>query len=95
MTNFRALLSDLRRPRLLIRAARHGLQDYRRERDLRRLVGTSLTPQSTVLTLIDQESRLEETRLRGDGTYSVAHHVEVLIALMAEVRLASREAGLA
>ena len=32
MTDIRALLSDLRRPRLLIRAARFGLGDYRRDR---------------------------------------------------------------
>ncbi len=37
MTDFRLLLAELRRPRLLIRAARYGMQDYRRERDLKRL----------------------------------------------------------
>ena len=34
MTDFAAILANLRRPRLLIRAARFGLQDYRRDRDL-------------------------------------------------------------
>ncbi len=32
-----AVLSRLRRPKLLIRAARFGLADYNRERDLRRV----------------------------------------------------------
>jgi hypothetical protein len=33
MTDFSTILKDLRRPRLLIRAARHGLSDYRRDRE--------------------------------------------------------------
>ncbi len=37
MTDFRAILATLRRPRLLIRAARLGMEDYRRDRDLGRL----------------------------------------------------------
>ena len=37
MTDFRIILANLRRPRLLIRAARFGLEDYRRDRDLSRL----------------------------------------------------------
>ena len=40
MTDLRSLLASLQRPRLLIRAARHGLVDYRRDRDLRRLIGS-------------------------------------------------------
>ncbi|MFT4151183.1 MAG: DUF6477 family protein [Paracoccaceae bacterium] len=87
MTDFRALLSDLRRPGLLIRAARFGMSDYRRERDLKRLVALPMTAERTVSHLLDEEERLEETRLRGDAGYSVSHHIEVLIALMAEVRL--------
>ncbi len=36
MTDFRALLETLKRPRMLIRAARCGVLDYRRDRDLKR-----------------------------------------------------------
>ena len=36
MTDFRTLLADLRRPALLLRAARLGLEDFQRDRDLRR-----------------------------------------------------------
>ncbi|MCE6952797.1 DUF6477 family protein [Cereibacter sphaeroides] len=86
MTDFRSLLAEIRRPRLLMRAARLGLADYRRERDLRRLVGEQrLEP--AVAALITEERQLEDRRLAGDATYSVAHHVEVLIALIAEARL--------
>ena len=90
MTDFRALLNELRRPRLLIRAARFGLEDYSRERDLKRLVPTPLSPSRTVPQLLAAEERLEETRRTGDATYSVARHIDVLIALMAEVRLLPR-----
>ncbi len=90
MTDFRALLNELRRPRLLIRAARLGLDDYRRERDLKRLVPNPLTANRTVPHLLAVEEQLEETRRAGDAAYSVARHVDVLIALMAEVRLLPR-----
>lgn len=92
MTDVRTLLTDLRRPRLLIRAARFGLADYRRERDLKRLVdGTR--PEQTVPRLLSEEERMEAERLAGLASYSIARHVELLIALMAEVRLMPHSAG--
>jgi hypothetical protein len=91
MTDFRALLADLRRPKLLIRAARHGQSDYRRDRDLKRLLnGQQPAPDRSVPRLLNEEERLEETRKSGDAAYSIARHIEVLIALMAEVRLLPR-----
>ena len=90
MTDFRALLATLRRPRLLIRAAHCGLVDYKRDRDLRRLACSSISPDRVVPRLLAEEERLEETRRTGEAGYCVAHHIEVLIALMAEVRLLPR-----
>lgn len=92
MTDFRTLLADLRRPRLLLRAARFGLTDYRRERDLRRLIGAPVSPEATVVQLLNEEGRLEENRKRGDAGYSIARHIEVLIALLAESQLVIRNA---
>ena len=80
MTDFRDLLKNLRRPRLLVQAARLGMADYRRERDLRRIAGTPAAPDHA-------QAALEQTRRAGDAGYDIARHVEVLIALMAEVRL--------
>jgi hypothetical protein len=91
MSDFRTILANLRRPRLLMNAARFGLGDYRRERDLRRLVRCGLSPMETVPSLISVEAELEETRLAGGATYSVTRHIEVLIALLAEARLLRRE----
>lgn len=89
MTRLPFDLTQLRRPRLLVRAARFGLGDYRRDRDLLRLLQGS-RPENT-LAVIDRLMELEEaedTRRRtGDAGYSVARHIELLIALMAEARL--------
>lgn len=94
MTDFRALLADMKRPRMLIRAARFGLGDYRRERDLRRLINAEAMPtlERSLPRLLSEEGRLEETRRAGDASYSISRHIEVLIALMGEVRLLPRNA---
>jgi len=88
------ILSTLRRPRLLIRAARFGMTDYNRERDLKRLTHAASipSPERAVSNLMAQEADLEETRKSGNATYSVSRHVEILIALMAEARLLPKAA---
>jgi Family of unknown function (DUF6477) len=94
MNDCRTMLATLRRPRLLMRAARFGLQEYRRERDLRRYVGSGASPEDTVFSLMSVEANLEATRIAGDAAYSVARHIEVLIALLAEAQFL-RRSGLA
>lgn len=90
-TNRSDCLSNLRRPRLLISAARFGLDDYNRMRDFTRLFKTAPpTPSQAVDRLIDEEANLEATRRSGAATYSITRHVDVLIALMAEARLLAR-----
>lgn len=88
MNDLTHLLASLRRPRLLIRAAQHGVADYDRNRDLKRLLsGQAPSPREAVSRLIVAEGQLEEAR-RGSGMcYSVARHVDVLIAILAEMRL--------
>lgn len=90
MTDFQVLIANLRRPRLLIRAARFGLADYRRDRDLRRLLGQISTPDHDVERLMSEEERLEEDRRAGEASYSVTRHIEILIALISETRLLPR-----
>lgn len=87
-----AELSTLRRPKLLIRAARFGLADYNRDRVLRRLMRTPAAPapRTAVARLMEEEARLEDIRKAGAAAYSPAHHVEVLIALLGEARLLPR-----
>lgn len=94
MTDFNTLLQSLHRPRLLIRAARFGLTDYRRERDLKRLIQTQVipAPARALKSLIEEEARVETIRKEGDATYSVSRHIELLVAMMAEARLLPKQA---
>lgn len=82
-------LDAMRRPRLLIQAARIGAVDYRRDPLLRRLFGTGPLPHSgaALAQLMDIETELNERRRNGDLTYSASQHVEILIAMMGEARL--------
>lgn len=89
MTDLKSALSALRRPRLLIRAARFGLAEYNRDRDLKRLIRreTMPTPSHALGWLIEEEARVEEVRRTQTAGYSPARHIELLVAIMAEARL--------
>ncbi len=86
MTDLTSAVAALRRPRLLIHAARNGLADYDRERDLRRLTRQpqALAPDQALRRLMDEEGRVEAHRRDGVACYSMTRHIELLIALMAE-----------
>jgi hypothetical protein len=88
MTDIASVLNALRRPKILVRAARSGLADYRRDRDLRRLLRNARPsgPQA-FRSLLEEEARLEDIRTSGKATYSIQRHVAVLTALLAESRL--------
>ncbi|MCU0908527.1 MAG: DUF6477 family protein [Rhodobacteraceae bacterium] len=92
-----AALSALRRPMLLVRAARFGLTEYRRDRDLRRLLPTATlpSPAAAVDQLLAAEEDAETRRREGAATYSAATHVELLVALLAEARLMARASAVA
>ncbi|MEM8656592.1 MAG: DUF6477 family protein [Pseudomonadota bacterium] len=88
MQKLKKTLSTLQRPRMLVGAARKGLMFYRRERDLAALLkqaGASFGSEQD--RLLAAEARLEETRTAGDATYSVATHIALLTALIAEAKL--------
>ncbi|MBW4982236.1 hypothetical protein KZZ07_06730 [Mameliella sp. CS4] len=89
MKDILGLLNDLRRPRLLIRAARIGAQDYRRNPHLNRLLGYGALPRpgAALMRLVEIESELNERRHADDAAYSVSRHVEVLTAMMGEARI--------
>ncbi|WP_202909495.1 DUF6477 family protein [Alkalilacustris brevis] len=86
-------IAKLRRPKLLIRAARFGLAEYRRTQVLQRLHLTSAANGQTplqdeiVARLFEMEAHSEAQRQSGDPAYRVARHVELMIALMAEASL--------
>lgn len=76
-----------RRPRLLISAARHGLAEYRRARDLPRLLRGIEPGADVVQQLAALEFEAEAARRAGSPVWNCTRHVELLIALLAERRL--------
>lgn len=89
MLDTHTILHSLRRPKVLIRAARIGLSNYCRDTDLRFIARTNNTPPlgAALNGLIDREGSLEDSRKRGEAHYSVHEHIRVLTALLAEARL--------
>lgn len=95
MQTARYILEKLRRPALLVQAAHIGLSEYDRDRSLPRLLPGApgpTTAQDTFNRLADQEAQMDEARRCGDAAYSVARHIEYLIALIVEARLLTRTA---
>ncbi len=82
-------LDSLRRPRLLIRAARIGAAEYRRDAHLRRHFGYGVLPRSAsaLARLVEMEEALNDQRQSDRTRYSATRHVEILIAMMGEARI--------
>lgn len=88
MQDIHSLLASLHRPRILMRAARFGAQEYRRAGHLPRLLGYGVLPRhgEALMQLVGIEAELEQQRKGGDAVYSLTRHVDVLIAIVAEAR---------
>jgi hypothetical protein len=86
MQDLLTMLSQLHRPRLLIRAARLGAPNYRRASHLPRLLGYGTTPTNgpALLRLMELEAEMETRRCEGDAGYLVARHLDLLIAILGE-----------
>lgn len=84
-----SMLQALRRPPLLMRAARIGLEEYRRETHLPHLLGYGVLPRHSqaLLKLIEMEGNSNEQRIAGDASYSLVKHVDLLIAMLGEARV--------
>ena len=84
MIHFQAQLNTLHRPKLLIRAARAGMREFRGARDLHMIKGVTESTSTKQLldTLLQNEHLLNEERVQNDATYSVRKHIRVLTALM-------------
>lgn len=89
MQKYIVRLSKLRRPRLLMRAARIGAQEFQRQSQLPRILrNKNLTDEEQVVSeLIDIECEIEERRVSGNLDYSISQHVDILTALLAELDL--------
>jgi hypothetical protein len=82
-------LDSLCRPRLLIRAARYGLQEYRRCAHLKRHLGYGPLPRSgpALMRLIEIETEVNTQRQTKNAGYSASYHVDLLIAMMGEAQI--------
>jgi hypothetical protein len=88
MQDIHSLLANLHRPRLLMRAARIGAQEYRRTANLPRILGYGILPRhgDALMRLVEIEHDLEVQRTLTDACYNVVRHVDVLIAIVGEAR---------
>ena len=89
MQDVLTMLQGLHRPRLLMRAARIGAEDYRRAAHLPRLLGYGHLPRhgAALLRLMEVESELNTQRLAEDSSYNLLRHIDVLIAIVGESRI--------
>ena len=81
----------LRRPGLLIAAARFAVESYQRETMLRTLLrgyhdGPPPGPAAALMLLLQVEERQEALRRAHDAAWSTSRHVSVLAAMMAEAQ---------
>lgn len=92
MKDVLTMLKEMHRPALLMRAARIGAEDYKRPVHLARLLGFGRLPGpvESLMRLMESEAALEEQRGAGMASYSVADHVDVLIAMVGEARVLQR-----
>ena len=89
MLDIKTMLNGLERPRLLIRAARLGAQEYNRSRHLMRVLNTDSAPRpaEAVVKLLELEDGADRQRRENDAAYSLVRHVDLLIALLGEANL--------
>ena len=86
----RAATASLRRPSVLIRAAREGQSGWRRDRDLPALLRSDdcPAPGAALLRLRAEEDHQNAARLCGAAEYDMRRHVTLMIAILAEMRAA-------
>lgn len=83
------MIGTLNRPRLLVQAARFGVDEYARATALPSLLKVVGLPKSgeAIIRLMEIEADMNDARRSQVSIYSVSRHVEILIALMGEARL--------
>lgn len=89
MLDLHSRIATLKRPPLLARAARFGVDDYRRGVHLRRVLQSDVLPRhgKAITQLLDIEAEMDALRRDQSAAYRPARHVEVLIAILGEAQL--------
>lgn len=91
MQDIQTLIASLRRPSLLVTAARHGADIYDRKRDLAPLLRNDALPRhgEAIFKLLDLEAEQDERRRAKAADYALRRHVGLLSAILAEARALS------
>lgn len=89
MKDIISMLHTIKRPRLLMRAARIGSQDYRRSVHLPRLLGYGQLPRHgpALMKLVEIEDDLNTQRKDRDSAYSLLRHIDIMIAIVGEAHI--------
>ena len=99
MKDINSHINALKRPALLVRAARHGAETYNRQAHLNKYIDLDPLPGPSVvlMQLFDIEKEINHARIHKNGTYTPSKHIDVLVAIMAEAQLwrATHQPGLA
>lgn len=82
-------MNRLKRPPILVRAAKEGALSYRRDTHLKRYFGEVPPMQSKDLLgrLLNLEDQSNDQRLAETADYSVTRHVDILIAVIGEAQI--------
>ncbi|MFW2586812.1 DUF6477 family protein [Sagittula sp. SSi028] len=94
MKDILGVLADIRRPRLLLSAAREVAKNGRRSDNLQRLLGPQrgTSTDATLLQLLELEAGLDDMRRKHIGGYSPKRHIEVLAAVLGQAEQLKRAA---
>ena len=84
---------QIKRPQILIKAAKIGLRYYKRETGLKRLLHCNQlpSPEQAIPKLVDAEAALNEERKAKSTNYSLDRHITLLTALLNEMCLLERK----
>lgn len=87
------IFQKILRPKILMQAAKIGLQTYRRETDLKKILGSRGTSdQNQIISqLSDREIELEEARKNGNAAYDMNKHIQIMTALLQELYLLPKD----
>lgn len=89
MSDVLSKINQLKRPPILVRAAKEGALRYNRIRHLKRLTreDVPLKNPQVLEQLLDMEGICNDQRQTENAQYSVVRHVELLIALIGEAQI--------
>ncbi len=83
------VLYGMKRPKILLQAAKIGLKTYSRNRVLKHLFKAQKIPQpmQVIKQLMINEMTLEKARKSGSAAYDMKIHIQIMTALLQEICL--------